>query len=148
MRLISNMPALRRLAIMPTYMCPSGPHSDGPANGLYRQRYIPVSRPFCKVEKNAKLTTVTAIFQSAPHVSFTRYAELLGRCKNMAQWKARTLAVGVPEEASLHVRSSLECLRLLAARFIFDTTPGEPLCSSMRDRDFFVDQEANDWLST
>ena len=72
---------------------------------------------------------------------------VLVKCKNMAQWKARVLAAGIPQEAALSVRSPLEAIRLLAVRFIFEAEPGEALCSSLRDRAYFMDEEGCEWLS-
>ena len=60
---------------------------------------------FCSVDRIANLTAATALFESEPHISFTRYAGLLVRCKNMARLKARTLAAEAPSEAVLAVRS-------------------------------------------
>lgn len=91
---------------------------------------------FCKCERNSKLTAVTS---TEPHVSWARSAEILARCKNMARWKARTLAAGIPQAALLGIRLSLVALRLLATCFVFHSKPGEALCSSLRDRQLFID---------
>ena len=101
----------------------------------------------CKCNKNSKLSQVNTLFLAEPHISYTRHAQVLVKCKNLAQWKARTLAASVPQEAVLAIRSLLEAVRLLARRFIYDSSPGDALCSSVRNKSYFMDNEANDWLS-
>ena len=102
---------------------------------------------FCKCDKNAKLELVTELIRREPHVGFARYSDALATCKILGQWKARALAAKLPSESVLAARTPPEVLRLLAVRFTFDASLGDVISADLRDRDYFLDQEALDWLA-
>ena len=146
--------AERRAAVGPT---PEGELAHLPIPGrtpMFRMTQWMISREihtrfatFCKCDRNDKLKHADALFTSEVAVTYVRYAEQLAKCKNMAQWKARALAGGVPQEASLSVRTSGEAIRLVAIRFIFDSQPGDVLTTDMKSRSFFMEDDLETFLS-
>ena len=102
---------------------------------------------FCHCDKNVKIQAVSQLLSTDPHVAFTRYSEVLAKCKNLAQWKARGLAAGIPRDSILNVRSPGEALRLLGLKFLFNANPGDVITADLRNRSFYVEQELEDYLS-
>ena len=102
---------------------------------------------FCRCEKNAKLEACHALFNLEPYVSFTKYGDTLGRCKQLAKWKARALAAGIPNDTTLAIRTNNDAIRLLALRFFFESTPGDVITADLSGRDSYIDRDLEDFLS-
>ena len=90
---------------------------------------------------------VTRLFVNDPHVSLSRYAEQLAKLKGVAQWKARALAVLVPNEAVLASKGPIDAVRLLALRFLYDSQAGDAIAADLRSRSHFIDETSETWLS-
>lgn len=80
-------------------------------------------------------------------VDFMKYSNVLARCKNLSQWKARALCVKVPAEAVLTARSPTDALRMLAMKFIFDADHGDLMPADLASRDTFINGEVTTRLS-
>ena len=89
--------------------------------------------------------TLGDMFIREAHVSYTRYSTEALKCKNMAQWKGRMLAVGIPEEAVHTVRLPAECGRFLALKFMssVETVP----TANLKGRDYWISAELSTWFA-
>ena len=102
---------------------------------------------WCKCERNSKLESLQTLLAAETTVDFGRYADALSRCKNFTQWKARALALQIPQEAVLASRTPTDALRLIGIRFMFDAKPGDIITADLRDRAYFMDAEVEQWLT-
>ena len=87
------------------------------------------------------------MFTSESHIGIARYFEQLVKAKGMAQWKARGLATGIPDDAITACKSPTDALRLLAVRFMFDAGAGDPITADLKSREYFISPDTERWLS-
>ena len=87
------------------------------------------------------------LVQNSTEVSFTRYFESIKLCKNIAQWKARLLAVGMKAEGVTACKTINEVGRLMGLIFIHGRSMGEPIAADLESRDYWVDSELEAWLA-
>ena len=102
---------------------------------------------YCSVDKNRKMEIVEELIRKEGGVAWSRYWPDIQQCKNLGQWKARALAAKLSSESVFAARTPPEALRLLAVRFMFDAPLGDVISADLRDRDYFLDQEALQWLA-
>ena len=95
---------------------------------------------FTKCEHNQKMELVEALLSKEQHVSFAKYADVLIKCKNFAQWKARANKIQVPIEAVSACRVPTEVLRLMVLKFMQMAPLGEAISALPVDRATFVDE--------
>ena len=104
-------------------------------------------KKFTACENNRNMEIVEALKAKEQHVSFAKYADLLIKCKNFVQWKARANKNQVPIEAVCACRTHTEVLRLMVLKFMHMAPLGEAISALPADRGTFVDEEAADYMS-
>ena len=100
---------------------------------------------FMSIERNNRMKTLDEMFTREPHVSYVKYSTEALKCKSMAQWKGRMLAVQIPEEAVHAVRTPAECCRLIALKYMssVDVVP----TADLKSRNYWVTTELTEWLA-
>ena len=73
---------------------------------------------FLGVTRNQRMAPMTERFARDSHLTFLAYFTEIAKCKNLKQWQAKMLAVNIPEEAVLGVRTPIEAGRVLALKFM------------------------------
>ena len=102
---------------------------------------------FCRTESNRKLKDTTDLVQSSTDVSSARYFESIKHCKNIGQWMARLLAVGMPAEGVAACKTMNEVGRLMGLMLIHGQGVGEPISADLRSREYWVGPELQAWLA-
>ena len=102
---------------------------------------------FTKCEHNQKMELVEALLAREQHASFAKYADVLIKCKNFGQWRARANKIQVPAEAVSACRVPTEVLRLMVLKFMQKAPLGEAISALPVDRATFVDEGAAEYMS-
>ena len=102
---------------------------------------------FCRCSSNTRMATIEKLFDRESHVGWMQYAEILGKAKNLQQWKARVHAVGCPQEAMFAIQSTQDGLRLMAVRFLYLSQPGDIITADLKDRGAFIQPGSEAFLS-
>ena len=100
---------------------------------------------YVSIERNKKMVGLNEMFAKEGHVSFTRYFAEAAKCKSLAQWKGRMLAVELPEDSVHGVRNQSDCGRLLALKFMegLETVP----TADLKSRDHWITPELSEWMA-
>ena len=102
---------------------------------------------YCRCDKNAKLEAVTSTIEANTFLSLVRYCDTLQRCKSIAQWRARALGARIPSDAVLATRTKSVAIRMLVVRFLFESSPGDAITADLKDRDYSMSRQTEEWLS-
>ena len=100
----------------------------------------------CRCLSNAKVAPAAALFEHGNHTTWIGYFSALGKCKNIEQWRARAIAANCPSEAALACRSTNDCGRLLALKFIADKH-GDPVSADLQRNADFITPAASRYLA-
>ena len=73
---------------------------------------------FLGVINNKRMAPMSEKLARNSHLNFLTYFTEIAKCKNLKQWQAKMLAVNIPEEAVLGVRTPIEAGRVLALKFM------------------------------
>ena len=97
-------------------------------------------------ENHQKTASVASLIDSETHLPWSRYFDLLGKCKSLTQWKAKGLSLSIPSEAILSTRAVADMGRLLFIKFAADAEMGDIVSADMKSRDAFIRDQAREWM--
>lgn len=101
---------------------------------------------WCSCENNQKASFAADMVRGETGAAWTRYFDLLGRSKSLAQRRAKALVLGVPQEAVLAGRSISDMGRILFVRFATVSGPGDAVSADLKSRGHFTGTRCERWM--
>ena len=111
---------------------------------------------FLAVEKNKRLAATSSKFVPNSHMTYITYFEGVGKLKNLTQWRARLLAIGIKVSVVMSVKTTAEAGRVVALKYMSLTEPekikfkldtAEFVAADNRRKDHWITPELTEWFA-